>query len=73
MQVFEMVVFIVAIVTIGRIIRSAIATKKSGRSSEETERINHLSQRIQKLEQRLANIETIVIDIEKHNKFDRAL
>lgn len=73
MQVFEMVVAIVAITTIGGIIRSAMGRKKSGPGREDIERVNHLSQRIQKLEHRLENIETIVIDLEKHHKFDKAL
>lgn len=75
MDVFEMVVWIVAICAFCDL---TIKIRKQGltiQSSNEAEQKEHqeLTQRLEEIEKRMANLETIVLDLAKQSDFDRAL
>lgn len=77
LDVFDMVVAIVFIVTIGKMF-SAYMTSRARRSrlthdSEIFEKQDDFEARIKRLEGRLGNVETIVLEDEKLKKFDNAL
>jgi hypothetical protein len=65
MDVFTMIVIIVAIVAFNKSHRHTMNT--GGRLS--TESVEYLMRYIDQLEDRLANIETIVIDKEREKRF----
>ena len=75
-------VFIIAIVSIScvaGVLKAAITARHgSSHNREELDRIQEdlersADERFSRIEERLANMETIVLDLEKHSKFDRAL
>jgi hypothetical protein len=65
MDVFTMIVLIVAIGTISEIYRARI----SADVKESKKYFENLSQRIARLEDRMANLETIVLEKERTKKF----
>ena len=67
MDIFTMIVIIVAIVSLNKSYRCRM--RAGGRGSMET--VDHLMKYIDQLESRIDNLETIVIENEKEKRFAR--
>lgn len=65
MDVFTMIVIIVAIVSLNKSYRCRMRAE----ARESTETVDHLMKYIDQLESRMANLETIVIENEKEKRF----
>jgi len=65
MDIFTMIVIIVAIVAFNKSYRCRM--RSEGRESMET--VGHLMRYIDQLESRMANLETIIIENEKEKRF----
>ena len=66
MNLFTMIVLIVAIVSLSKAYRHRMTLSADDESNAT---IDHLKRHIQRLENRMSNVETIVIDDEKEKRF----
>lgn len=71
MNLWEFLVAVVAIEAFAKTIRALVLAKSQNRSSSEHNAA--ILERLDKLEKRMNNLETIVLEVEKHKQFDRAL